>query len=905
MKNWNSTRSLLEYGPKRNYRASAGLLDGKRDADLSEINPFPPRTHLMRRIPGPLFHSVLLAWAGLACAAAPPPHWSFQPLQKPAPPQVAGISWVRNPIDRFILAPLEARDLQPVAEADRLTLLRRLTTDLTGLPPTIAEIDTFLADDSTDAYEHLVDRLLASPHYGERWGRHWLDVARYVQGRTKVAGVDRTDLAEPYRDYVVRSLNADKPYDRFVTEQLAGDLLPEPDDRRAGLDQAVAPAFLSIGPWFADCADPNSLRMDVINEQISTVSQAFLGLDFGCARCHDHKFDPVPTRDYYALAGIFGSTRVIETMNENWRDGRMRLTRPLATPEQLAATEVVRRTIGGLRGDRWRALQEARESWLAEISPHRAAYREALSTVPPPTVIRFEAEDYHGQNNVRRVTIEGVGLVETQRAREQWVQYRPIVPEAGRYLVQIRCAAPAPLRVELKLDGKPVLPDKLLPATGGWEPRHLRWVTLGTFPFRTGSNDVRLWAKENAKLPRLDQIRFVLEGPARESALDNLATQRHLDRNVLTELAVNPAGWPPNVADAERFVTAPALEALDARIAEWEDKLPQLETVLAVEDYPQPVNEPVHAAGDVYEMPGDPVPRGVPSIAADFMERPRIPESASGRLQLAQWITDPHNPLTARVIANRLWLGHFGRGLVDTPGDFGIQGMPPSNRDLLDWLAATLIEENWSLKALHRRIVTSATYRLGGETDPRSAATDPDNRLHWRYPRHRLEVEAIYDGMLTSIGKVPRQPAGQPLDTSRSKDRALYILTSSRSPLGMGIEIRKMLSLFGCDPSGVPVHRRDHSTSAAQSLFWLNNKLPKYYAGKLAARLLALPGLDDPARATMAFRLTVTRPPDRETLTRSLAYLHSCRHDQGLGETEAWSRLCLAIFSSDAFSYLE
>jgi hypothetical protein len=299
------------------------------------------------------------------------------------------------------------------------------------------------------------------------------------------------------------------------------------------------------------------------------------------------------------------------------------------------------------------------------------------------------------------------------------------------------------------------------------------------------------------------------------------------------------------------------------------------------------------------------VPRGVPSLADHLVRSPAIPETRSGRLQLAQWIVDPENPLPARVMANRLWQGHFGTGIVATPGDLGIQGRAPSNQELLDWLATTLLESGWSLKKLHRLIVTSATYRMSSATDRTKFAIDPDNKLLWRYPRRRLEAEALYDSMLSLTGKVPRQPSGQALDNRKSKDRAMYILTSGRSPLGMGIEIRKMLSLFGYDDSGVPVHQRDHSVSAAQSLFWLNNKLPRYYATKLAERLLAIPDLTDEQRVTTAFRLTIGRPPGPRVMEDTFAYLDHCRIVQDLGETESWARVCLGLFSSDSFSYIE
>ena len=859
----------------------------------------------MKRFPRLLSLAVALAPVFTAFAAEREPHWAFQTPEIPPAPQVSNAAWPRNPIDRFILAPLEAAGLKPNSEADMLTLIRRLALDLTGLPPTLAEIDDFLADDSPAAYEKLVQRLLASPHYGERWGRHWLDVARYVQGKTKVAAVDRIDMAEPYRDYVIRALNADKPYNRFIVEQLAGDLLEETDDAQANLEQLAATGFLSIGPWFADCADPNSLRMDIIDEQMSTTTQAFLGLNFGCARCHDHKFDPIPTRDYYAMAGIFGSTRILKENSENWRDGRYRLTQQEATPDQVVAQVRVDDAIINLRTVRRITLEVEHEDLVAKVQPRLAEYRQALASLPEMPAVQIEAEDYNGQNNVRRVELGNEMVIETQRERLQWVGWRPDLPEAGTYTVLLRCAAPESFQVELKLDGKSVAKNFALPATGGWDLRDFRWVSLGHHLFRKGTNDVRLWAQDHSYLPRIDKLRFVRTPPKRGGWLNEASKKHKVTKPILSQFQFVPGAWPPTVADAERFITNPTLAEIDAQILKLKKDYPPLPQMLAVENHAKMRDEPIHRSGDVYNMEKKAVPRAVPTLARNLVTSPRIPPGASGRRQLAQWIADSKNPLTARVIVNRLWQGHFGTGIVTTPGDFGIQGAAPSNQPLLDYLAVKLIEEKWSLKAIHRLIVTSATYRQSSVNDAAKAALDPDNKLLWRYPRRRLEAEALYDSMLTLAGKVPRQLRGQPLDTSRSKDRAMYILTSGRSPLGMGIEIRKMLHLFGYDPSGVPVHQRDHSPTAAQSLFWLNNKLPKYYATKLAEHLLALPDLNDEQRVIIAYRMTVGRPPGPNMMERTFTYLDHCRIVQDLGETESWSRVCLGLFSTDSFSHIE
>ncbi len=840
-------------------------------------------------------------------------HWAFQLLSEPTPPPDPQGDWSINAVDHFILADLVNAGLRPSPQADPATLLRRLSIDLTGLPPTLEELENFESavneKGPDEAYLALVERLLGSPHYGERWGRHWLDVSRYIQGKTKVAAVDRIDMAEPYRDYVVRALNSNKPFDQFVVEQIAGDILAEAESGRTGesqLDLLAAPGFLSIGPWFADCADPNTLRMDIIDEQISTTTQAFLGLNFSCARCHDHFFDPVPTRDYYALAGIFGSTRILKENSSNWRDGRYRLTQPEASQKKIRAYEANEELVDSLRRDRWKALVAARENLLKrELLQKDADYRDALKSLPSMPAVEIEAEDYQGQNNVRRIEVGGETVVETQRERLQWVGWRPELPEAGTYTILLRCAAPESYRVELKIDGKSVLSEFSLPPSGGWESRHFRWVSLGHYLLRSGKNDIRLWAEDHSYLPRIDKLRFVRTPPNRGKWLNEASKKWGLRKEILAQLQFVPQSWPPGIADIERFLVPESVSRIDTEIAKRRALHAPLPQMLAVTDVQGVRNEPIHIGGDTYNVEKKAVPRAVPSLARHLVKSPVIPEHSSGRLQLAQWIVDPGNPLTARVIANRLWQGHFGTGIVATSGDFGVQGANPTNQPLLDFLAAKLIAMNWSLKDLHRLIVTSATYRQSSSTALTTNNPDPDNKLLWRYPRRRLEAEALYDSMLSLAGKVPRQPSGYPLDNSKSKDRAMYILTSGRSPMGMGIEIRKMLHLFGYDPSGVPVHKRDSSVNTSQSLFWLNNKLPRYYASKIAERLLALPDLNDEQRVTVAFRMVLGHSPGPLLMEQTFTYLDHCRIVQDLGETASWARVVLGLFSSDNFSYLK
>jgi hypothetical protein len=348
------------------------------------------------------------------------------------------------------------------------------------------------------------------------------------------------------------------------------------------------------------------------------------------------------------------------------------------------------------------------------------------------------------------------------------------------------------------------------------------------------------------------------------------------------------------------------LTKLETRLAGLRDSRPVLPLTLAVRDAWAPLDLAVHPGGNVHATEGEPVPRGNPGLAGSELAAAfPVPAHASGRLQFAQWLADPRNPLTARVMANRVWHWHFGTGLVRTVDDFGKQGAKPTHPELLDWLACELIESGWSVKHLHRLILSSATYQASSAATPDQLAKDADGSLYSRFPARRLEVEVLYDGMLASIGKVPRQAAGAPLDTSKSKDRALYILTSSRSPLGMGVEIRKMFPLFGFDDSGRPMHDRDESVTSAQALWWLNNPLPRHYASKLAERLVTeYP--DKPTERALALHETLLgRPPGSGAEAAMLGYAEELVRNEGLSETEAWTRVALGVFSSKSFRTLE
>jgi hypothetical protein len=656
--------------------------------------------------------------------------WAFRPPVAVAPPAVRDAAWPRNPIDHFLLAGLEAKGLRPAPPADRRTLLRRVTLDLTGLPPTPEEVRAFVADPSENAFARVVDRLLASPAYGERWGRRWLDVARYADSN----GMDENlsfAHAWHYRDYVIDAFNKDKPFDRFVKEQLAGDLLPAATEAERR-ELITATGFLTVGPKMLAEDDPVKMQMDIVDEQLDTVGQAFFGLTFGCARCHDHKFDPIPTADYYSLAGIFKSTRTMDTFTvvASWHE------RPLAT--------------------------------AAEVE-----------------------------------------------------------------LLGVYDAATAALRA--RLAGL----ERGLPA-------------------------LRVMAGNAARLAAEKQI-LVLR------------------------------------------------QAIDAR-----DKVrPAVPMAMAVEE--GTVEDlRVHVRGSHLNL-GPVVPRRFPRVLAGDEQRP-LGGKQSGRLQLAEWLTRPDHPLTARVFVNRVWLGHFGEGLVRTPDNFGRLGDRPANPALLDWLAVRFVRDGWSVKKLHRLILLSNAYQMSTAYDARAAQADPDNRLFWRMNRRRMEAEQLRDSLLSVSGRLDRAMGGSLLTVP---DRRYVVGTSSESydrydtprrSIYLPVIRSDVFSVFQAfdfaDPS-VTNGRRDTTTVAPQALFMLNGKLALDESKQLAQRLLAMPG-DDAGRVSAAYERLYSRPASASDVRRALDFLK--RYEQVLAgqkvaaaesRPRAWQGLCRVLLASNEFIFVE
>ena len=669
--------------------------------------------------------------------------WAFQPIRDPSPPEVKTAGWVRSPIDRFILAGLEAKGFKPAPEAEKRTLIRRATFDLTGLPPTPEEVDAFLEDESPEAFSAVVNRLLASPRYGERWGRHWLDLARYADSN----GMDENMAyanAYQYRDYVIKSWNADKPYNQFLKEQIAGDLLPKSPDDAVNNDRLTATGFLVVGPKMLAEDDPLKMEMDIIDEQVDTVGRVFMGLTIGCARCHDHKFDPIPTADYYSLAGFFKSTKsmanhkVVAMWNEH----------PLETKAHTEAMERHQALIAGKNESIKKALKENLESFAESL------------TAP---LERFEI------------------------------------------------------------------------------PRRL---------------------KHHDSFDQLARLREELVG--------------------------------------------------------IEKKPPAAPRVMSVEDQ-TPTNLRIHIRGNHVTL-GDEVPRRFLQVI-DGGRKPLIGEKQSGRLQLAEWLTDPRHPLTARVMANRLWLGHFGMGLVRSPDNFGRLGDTPVHKELLDWLATRFIESGWSMKALHRTIMLSSTYRMSAQDNPEAALADPENRLHWKMPRKRLEVEAIRDALLAVSGQLDTEMQGTFLKTpnhnyvNSTGGQGSVDYSAKRRSVYLPVIRSGLYDVFQAfdfaDPS-TSNGLRIPTTVAPQALFMMNDPLVISTSQALADSLRANPSHDDRGRVAAAYLKAFSRPVNDKESARALEYLQKL--DQAFEKegvpaeqrpARAWQGLCQAILGSSEFLFID
>jgi hypothetical protein len=716
--------------------------------------------------------------------------WAFQKVTPPVVPVFSkgdkNASWVQNPIDSFILAKLLEKGLQPNPPADKITLLRRATLDITGLPPTPEEVQAYLSDASPDAWTKVVDRLLASPHYGERWARHWLDLARYADSEGFKSDETRPNIWR-YRDYVINAFNSDKPYDRFVKEQIAGDEL-YPGDPEA----LVATGFNRHFPDESNARNVMQRRQELLNDVTDVVGSTFLGMTYGCARCHDHKFDPILQKDYYRLQAFFANTRI--------EDGAV-----LLKPDQMRD---------------WEAKYAA---WDPKTKEIRAEMRKVLQ----PQIDSVYKENFDKFPEEIQAVIT---MAPEKRNPYQWQMF---------YKSQWTLA-----------------------------------LSEADAAKRLKGESARRYAELQKQLAAFDDIKPP-EKPIAQAMIDN-------GRECPKTFVLNAGAY--NVPLDE--VQPGFLTILDPGNAKYSP------------------------------------PAGI--------------ESSGRRSALANWIADPANPLSTRVIVNRIWHYHFGSGIAGTPSDFGIMGERPTNRELLDYLTSNFVKNGWSMKSLHRDILLSNTYRQSSRYNEASAKIDPDNKYLWRFNRRRAEGEIIRDSMLSASGMLnpkmggpgvfPPLPEGVQTrggwkkneDTSEALRRSVYVFVrrNTRYPL---------FEAFDMPDTHESCSRRTQTVTPAQSLELLNNELVLDWARAFAARVLNDGGMTPEAQIDRAYKLAFSRAPSGDERAAALAFLdrhtpilaaRAAKNEKlqvpdnlpaGLDKTRAaaFVDLCHMLFSSNEFLYLD
>ncbi|HEX7898534.1 MAG TPA: DUF1553 domain-containing protein [Planctomycetota bacterium] len=762
--------------------------------------------------------------------------WSYQP-----------VAAVKGDIDALVRA--AAPGVEPAPPADRATLLRRLTYDLHGLPPTPEEVDAFVASGDV---EKVVDRLLASPRFGERWGRHWLDVARYAESLTLRGFVMKE--AWRYRDYVIESVNADVPFDRFVREQIAGDLIPGGtlEDKRR---RRIATTFLTMGNNNLEEQDKKQLEMDVVDEQIDTVSRAVLAQTISCARCHDHKFDPIPTKDYYAIAGIFKNARMLEHANvSKW------IEMPLPS-------DPAREAEWKKHDDAVAALQQKLKAERARTAPKDkpdAPSPVVLPVLDVPGIVVDDAKaeqvgNWKASKHSGRYIGDGYLHDNDERKGEKSLTFHPEL-KAGKYEVRLAYqhgesrATNVPVSI-LTADGERdvVVNMKEQPPIDG------RWISLGEFRFENNQGYVMIATEGTKGHVTADAVQFLPAGG----------------------VVAKSAEVPGSVKD------------LEAEIKRMQEQGPRRDMVMSVREEPKILDLKIHLRGSVHTQ-GELAPRGVLQVAT-LGAPPAMPADQSGRLQLAEWMVSKENPLTSRVFANRAWLWLMGAGIVRTPDTFGTTGERPSNPALLDHLAARFVEDGWSVKKLVRAIVLSKTYQMSSTTSAKALEADPENRLFTRANRRRLDAESLRDTMLWVSGKLdlqgggPGYPASLASDYSFKSDkdvhRSVYVPVFRNA-------LPEIFEVFDFADTSVATGRRESSTIAPQALYFMNSPFAKEHAAHAAARLAAETP-DEAARIARAWRLTLGRAPSAKEVDIARRYLAK----------SGWAGLVQTLFASIEFRY--
>ena len=953
--------------------------------------------------------------------------WAFVPPKEPAMPTIKNQAWVNSPIDAFVLAGLEVKGLAPAPPADKRTLIRRATFDLTGLPPSPEEVQAFLKDGEPGAFARVVDRLLASPHYGERWGRHWLDVARYADSN----GLDENLVyrnAFRYRDYVIAAFNKDKPYDLFVKEQLAGDLLPASDEATQ-FERWTATGFLSLGAKMLAEDDPLKMEMDIVDEQLDTTARAFMGMTVGCARCHDHKFDPIPTADYYSLAGIFKSSKTMENFKvvAKWHEyvlaneqERNRLKEHLEKVD--AKTKEISRVSGF---ENTKLVKEARTksgAYLVAADDVLRFEKTHLSPAAAGSGITRAAESFDRGNAPRKLE-KGKSNAPSKTKGPYFAEFDVTMAQAGDYQLDMLEEESGSGTVDVYVHGTlekrgnpPVTNREASPDAGGWS-------VTGVFPLVAGKNTIRLehknrfpyfeslqltplakgveaprspeqvarkygvnpsylrqWVEEmrrNKGAPHSVMFAMLaysaktpLDGwlsPAKQRFADfhpksrtelaeryqqlfdeaNAAWQEELTarknqpkekaaRNAIKpeeglkdpiieafrEVSYGKAGPFRTPVDANEYYPAAVQEQitqLEKEKKSLEDATPDPPKAMGVREGEQIADIPIHLRGSHWTLAKEATPRHFLTMIAGGSQS-TIPSTHSGRLELAEWLASTGHPLTSRVMANRIWRWHFGKGIVPSTDNFGRLGEMPTNQPLLDYLALRFTEANWSVKEMHRLIMMSNTYRMSSNYNEKAVEIDPENTLLWRSSRRRLESEEIRDAVTAVTGEINLDMGGTLMDY---KDRQYVANTSKRGsndydnprravyiPV-VRSSLYEMFQAFDLPDPTTPNGDRAATVIAPQALFMMNSTLVLKSTHAMAGRLLDRKDLDDPARIRDAYERALARPPAPRDIDRALTFIAQVEKamepqekDEAKRHLAAWQSFCKALLASNEFIYL-
>jgi len=923
--------------------------------------------------------------------------WSFVSPKNPELPATKRSDWIESSIDHFTLAAMEARQLSPVSKAGKLELIRRASFDLTGLPPTPQEVEAFLADENTNAFAKLIDRLLDSPSYGERWGRYWLDVARYSEDQAHTFSVQPNTHGYRYRDWVIEAFNSDMPFDLFVKYQIAADVMPI--DETEKLRNLPALGYFGLGAQYYKNTDAAKAAADELDDRIDTLTRGFLGLTVSCARCHDHKFDPIPQQDYYSLAGVFHSSRLHNA--------------PLVPSPEVdrynAAQQKIKQLDEAIQQTIARQGPKLREARISEVKHYLMATRgfQLAKASAPSLKLPSFAKENNLEASVLKRWIDFLKSKESspplplkswfqaiepgsdeESVKQSMIQYEAaaiafeehlqlllrqrdgqLSPEEQSKLTQssqagnaryispmvTRSSPTASIDVEIQgakelflvvndggngpsCDHADWLEPKLITASGEIDLTERKWETVTatygsvnlnknvsgqalrvagkSYPKGIGTHSTSVLRFE---LPD-DAKRFVALGGLDNSGADqggdcgnNARVQFRLYTESPTDIQVGQSDLLAEII-GEKGLFAMELKDIEAKLPEvfrqtLSVQRSELETLRreSPEMYPM-----AHVIAEANPSDLQVMVRGNPANRGELAPRrflhilsnqtPRPFTQGSGRLELANAIASSENPLTARVMVNRVWQHHFGRGLVGTPDNFGKLGEPPTHPELLEYLTVKFVEQGWSIKSLHRQIMLSATYQLSSDRDDSNQQIDADNRYLWRMTRRRLDVEAWRDALLATSGRLDSKlqgPSTNLADASNNR-RTVYAFISRH-------ELDNMLRLFDFPDANITASVRAETTVPQQQLFVLNSPFMIEQSKAFAARILieSADGLED--RIHHAYRLAFGRKASPGELRVGLEYLQTidAPEQKELNKLNRWERYAQALLASNEFLYID